>query len=90
VFGQVGAGDTAWRSTPARAQGLPPVARLEVGPEHVCALDQEGALWCWGSDREGQLGTKAPETCRSDLIEDQGRKVPCATRPLRVPPPSGR
>jgi len=89
VYGQVGAGDTAWRSSPTQVQGLPPISRLEVGPDHVCALDQEGALWCWGSAREGQLGVKAPETCRSDLIADQGRKVPCATRPLRVPPPTG-
>lgn len=28
-----------------------------VGERHSCALDREGAVWCWGSNERGQLGT---------------------------------
>lgn len=30
---------------------------LSAGSEHTCAITQEGSLYCWGSNRSGQLGT---------------------------------
>ncbi len=29
---------------------------LAVGYEHACALDAQGAVWCWGSDANAALG----------------------------------
>jgi alpha-tubulin suppressor-like RCC1 family protein len=30
--------------------------RLAAGPAHACVIDGEGALYCWGDNRYGQLG----------------------------------
>ncbi|WP_437798343.1 hypothetical protein [Sorangium sp. So ce693] len=38
------------RSTCARSP-------LAAGREHTCALDEEGGVFCWGSDGQGQIGT---------------------------------
>jgi alpha-tubulin suppressor-like RCC1 family protein len=32
------------------------VVALAAGTTHVCALDSEGAVWCWGEDIYGALG----------------------------------
>jgi alpha-tubulin suppressor-like RCC1 family protein len=31
-----------------------PIA-IESGDQHTCAIDDGGALWCWGSNAQGQL-----------------------------------
>ncbi len=50
-------------------------AEVVVGHSHFCARDLLGAVFCWGSDRRGQLGVRPPGgACRSDA-------------PLRVPLP---
>lgn len=68
--GQLGTGGFADRSTPARVSfaglfgGGPadsdPARRahevLALGDEHACALDPDGAAWCWGDNFNGQIG----------------------------------
>jgi len=52
---------------------------MAVGGGHTCAIDQGGQLHCWGSNRYGQLGAAAPETCSgTDGVS------PCRRRPATV------
>lgn len=56
--GRLGDGSTTNRSTPvqvAQAELEAGVARVVTGQDHACALD-EGNVWCWGTNSDGQLG----------------------------------
>jgi alpha-tubulin suppressor-like RCC1 family protein len=33
------------------------VRALAVGPEHACAIDVDGRVWCWGRNHRGQVGS---------------------------------
>ncbi len=55
--------------------GAPTLVSVIAGAAHSCGLDSEGNAYCWGSNREGQLGTVDPiEAC----------PLPCATTPRPV------
>jgi alpha-tubulin suppressor-like RCC1 family protein len=46
--------------TPAYVSSVPalfPVAHLEIGGAHTCAISALGAAWCWGQFASGRLGT---------------------------------
>lgn len=43
-------------TAPARLSPDIEATALSVGNEHACAVDQAGAVWCWGRDRGGDLG----------------------------------
>ena len=45
------------------------VGAVESGDEHACAVRTDGALYCWGSDSNGQLGNGPPETTGPVLVE---------------------
>lgn len=32
------------------------VSRMALGAKHSCALGVDGAVWCWGDNRKGQVG----------------------------------
>ena len=36
-------------------------AQITLGGRHACGLDTDGVLYCWGDNREGQIGVGAPE-----------------------------
>lgn len=58
--GQLGDGTSVTRSTPAPVTVLPEdvkVTAAAIGERHTCALDAEGAVYCWGANDSGQLGT---------------------------------
>jgi alpha-tubulin suppressor-like RCC1 family protein len=38
-----------------QAQGIE-IARIDAGEAHTCALSTAGKVWCWGGNRDGQLG----------------------------------
>jgi alpha-tubulin suppressor-like RCC1 family protein len=51
---------------------------VSVGAGHSCALQADGAAWCWGSSEYGQLGSSAPmERCADG-------QFPCSGTPLPV------
>jgi alpha-tubulin suppressor-like RCC1 family protein len=56
-LGQLGDGGTAASAVPTKSVKLPAKAtQLTAGGGHTCALLATGALYCWGSNAEGQLG----------------------------------
>jgi alpha-tubulin suppressor-like RCC1 family protein len=48
------------------------------GDFHTCGLDHEGAVWCWGSDSNGQLASNTLGPCGEF-------DFPCSFAPVRVP-----
>jgi alpha-tubulin suppressor-like RCC1 family protein len=58
---------------PTTIDGLLDTVAIAVGKEHACALDDGGAVRCWGGNRAGQLGTgdftphAAPVVVRDDV-----------------------
>ena len=59
-LGQLGVGDREDRRTPARVPGLVQVRAIAAGQAHAAAL-AASALYGWGSNAAGQIGTAAPE-----------------------------
>jgi alpha-tubulin suppressor-like RCC1 family protein len=57
-----------------RPGGLVTVAS---GDFHSCGVDPEGAVWCWGSHSNGQLGSGDVTPCGTFTF-------PCSFAPLRV------
>lgn len=56
--GQLGQGtEIVERSVPTPINGLPAgVTQVSAGREHALAVDGQGAVWAWGSNRHGKLG----------------------------------
>jgi alpha-tubulin suppressor-like RCC1 family protein len=46
--------------SPTTVPGLANVREISAGYEHTCALTADGAVWCWGSNSNGQLGVAPP------------------------------
>jgi alpha-tubulin suppressor-like RCC1 family protein len=45
---------------PTTVPGLANVTKLSASSSHVCALQANGAAYCWGNNDMGQLGTGGP------------------------------
>ena len=52
-----GAGSTSDASYPRRVGTSNGWKSVDAGGEHTCGLSLSGALYCWGSDDDGQIGT---------------------------------
>jgi alpha-tubulin suppressor-like RCC1 family protein len=44
---------------PVKVTGLQRVVAISGGEYHMCALDDAGAVWCWGNAGNGQIGSDA-------------------------------
>lgn len=61
--GELGRGVKSVTETPGPVEGLDNVAaEVAVGAGHVCARTKDGTLYCWGNNREGQLGDGTNES----------------------------
>jgi alpha-tubulin suppressor-like RCC1 family protein len=84
-YGQLGASSASEDPSPMPVAVLTDVLPLEsvrdlsAGPQHTCARDENGAVWCWGRNDHGELGVEAPAG-----VPDRCAG-PCATNPTRVP-----
>lgn len=59
-MGQVGAGiDDSVVNAPNRVPLPLPAVDVATGGPIACAVTSDGAVWCWGSNDEGQLGDRA-------------------------------
>jgi alpha-tubulin suppressor-like RCC1 family protein len=58
-FGQLGDGSASPSlvTTPVQVTGLPPVVAVSAGGFHACAIDVASVMWCWGYNKNGELGT---------------------------------
>ncbi len=58
VHGQLGDGTKTSAVIPQSVVGLDDVEVVQItaGPRHSCALGGDGAVWCWGRNRSGELG----------------------------------
>ena len=67
--GELGAGNATMSTSPVAVLGGLAFASLRLNNEntvlaHTCGVTTSGALYCWGSNSGGQLGTRAAtETC---------------------------
>ncbi len=52
--------------TPEPVRGDHRFVDVAAGNDHTCALDSDGIAWCWGSNREAQLGDGEPFFGHSD------------------------
>jgi alpha-tubulin suppressor-like RCC1 family protein len=61
TFGQLGIGNAGGlRDSPiavSTASGLIDATAVSAGGAHACALRADGAVFCWGSNESGQIGT---------------------------------
>jgi alpha-tubulin suppressor-like RCC1 family protein len=73
------------RPDPAPVVGGLSFASLGVSFSHTCAVTSSGAAYCWGWNREGQLGlgtAEGPETCL--FFFPVGGSTDCSTVPRPV------
>jgi alpha-tubulin suppressor-like RCC1 family protein len=82
-LGQLGVGDTLFRSGYQLGDGLPAVAfgtgrratRVVAAYEHACALLEGGSVKCWGGNSNGQLGLGDTDN-RGDGPGEMGDDLP--------------
>ncbi len=84
-YGQLGGGSASAEPSPVPVAVLSDVLPLEslrdlsAGAQHTCARDENGAVWCWGRNDHGELGSASPEGVPEHCAG------PCRTSPTMVP-----
>ena len=55
-YGQLGHGDTVYRSSPVQVGSSTTWSQIISGANHIIATKTDGTLWAWGRNDNGQLG----------------------------------
>jgi alpha-tubulin suppressor-like RCC1 family protein len=81
-WGQVGDGTTTlWRPSPTEVTALgAEVSEVSAGDLHTCARNNDGSVWCWGLNEQGQLGdgtTGDPDCMSGCRLEPTPVKLAC-------------
>ena len=67
------------RASAKMVAGLPTMIQLSAGNTHVCAVSQTNDVWCWGTNKYGELG-------HDPAIDGAcAPNVPCSGAPTKVP-----
>ena len=67
-LGQLGRGSTgAPTAVAAAVTGLSDITFIAAGAAFACALDGAGAVYCWGDNSRGQLGSLSPASSATPL-----------------------
>lgn len=62
MFGELGVGDAdLFVDTPTDV-GLQNIKQISIGGTHTCAVDEAGALFCWGYNDSGAVGDGTTQT----------------------------
>lgn len=65
-YGQMGNGSTSATKSRVKVEGLPPIAKIYAHQGSVFAVSEDGDLYAWGNNKNGQLGIgKATEDYQS-------------------------
>jgi alpha-tubulin suppressor-like RCC1 family protein len=68
-LGQLGIGIAEPRTQPEYIAPIGTrIVSIEAGVAHTCAVDATGAVWCWGFNDHGQLGTGLSSTFSPDRV----------------------
>ena len=61
-----------YAATPLHITDLAGVSHVDVGAGHVCAVLEDGSLWCWGVNSHGELGLGMPSNAEASPAEVTG------------------
>ncbi|MCL2787921.1 MAG: Ig-like domain-containing protein [Micrococcales bacterium] len=83
-YGQLGNGTTTSSTRPVRVQAatgtLPAFTTIAAGWVTIYALDEDGNVWAWGDNRDGQLGNgTTTSSSRPVLVQAATGKLPVFT-----------
>ena len=65
--GVLGNGDLTQTSVPVAIPGLGTVVDVQAGSSHACALQENGDVYCWGANENGEAGQDPTQTNSLDV-----------------------
>lgn len=92
IAGELGGATTGNSKVPVQVPGLPAMASVSAGRDHVCGVDTAHNVWCWGANAFGEIGTggisfSEPPTKVANLKATQvsaGNEFTCAVTVIQT------
>ncbi len=77
--GQLATGDTEFAAAWKTSNPIPTARSVSLSGGHGCAIDEQGSVWCWGTNIDGELGTSsALVDGGTEMIDPQTDPIPSA------------